>query len=608
MKLGSLLNRPLFTKISRRLGREDGFTMLTALMAVMVGTLLSLAAWQTANSDIKFTDKDRWQKLAYQETQSGVSDYVQHIAEASGYWNNCDQPPGFTGDGLGFTALNDTDIGSTGHVERRWLPFNTDGNAADRATNGQYTIDLVPANGATSCKSKTPRALGMIDQSTGSLRVRVTGRAGPAVPANIADSNIEQWRQNNWTRRSVIIELRRNGFLNYGYFTDHESQDPELKGGTPCDAYYQDDPSLTNGRFRAGSNVCGEIQFANGDKLQGPFHTNDSVLLASFGSGSAIFGLNDGDRVEVYNNGDPDCPFRTGATTAPSGNTGNCTNQASASQVQLAAGKKISLVTGQQAKSLLLPEDDDDLLEYANPSSGDPDARGYTFTGRTHITLKNNGTFDVKNDVDTGGNTVNYAYPTSGVIYVKRAPNISLCTANPYGTSYPGIADGCAVAEVEGTYNKSLTIGSADDIVVWPTGITRTSTQSVLGLIANDFVRVRHFGNCSKDVDLTTQPAEQTGALNITAAILTLNRSFTFDNYTCGAKLGNLNVTGSIAQKWRGTVGTSGSPGTGYIKNYVYDYNLKALAPPHFLAPTTSTWLIARTREQVPACACATGG
>jgi hypothetical protein len=161
------------------------------------------------------------------------------------------------------------------------------------------------------------------------------------------------------------------------------------------------------------------------------------------------------------------------------------------------------------------------------------------------------------------------------------------------------------VAEVEGQYNKSLTIGSADDIVIWPTGISRSTNQAVLGLIANDYVRIRHFGSCSVDSSLSRQPSEQRGGINITAAILTLKRSFTYDNYSCGGHIGDLNVTGSIAQAWRGTVGRGTS---GFTKNYVYDYNLKALAPPHFLSPTTSTWLIARTREQIPACKCGSTG
>ena len=87
--------------ISRIGHRDDGFSMISAIMALMVGTLLSLAAWATANSDINFTDKDKWSRLAYQRAQSGISDYVQHMAEDSGYWKACDRPDGTTGDGLG---------------------------------------------------------------------------------------------------------------------------------------------------------------------------------------------------------------------------------------------------------------------------------------------------------------------------------------------------------------------------------------------------------------------------------------------------------------------------------------------------------------------------
>src|SRR5689334_9051419 len=112
---------------------ESGFSMISAIMALMVGTLLSLAAWATANSDIAFTDKDKWGRLAYQRAQSGISDYVQHMAEDSGYWKNCDRPDGVTGDGLGQTALNDNDFGATNHPSRRWLPWSSAGSTTDLA-------------------------------------------------------------------------------------------------------------------------------------------------------------------------------------------------------------------------------------------------------------------------------------------------------------------------------------------------------------------------------------------------------------------------------------------------------------------------------------------
>ena len=44
----------------------------------------------------------------------------------------------------------------------------------------------------------------------------------------------------------------------------------------------------------------------------------------------------------------------------------------------------------------------------------------------------------------------------------------------------------------------------------------------------------------------------------VDAAILSTGHSFIVDNYSCGKHLGNLNVWGSIAQFWRGPVGTGG--------------------------------------------------
>jgi len=88
--------------------------------------------------------------------------------------------------------------------------------------------------------------------------------------------------------------------------------------------------------------------------------------------------------------------------------------------------------------------------------------------------------------------------------------------------------------------------------------------------------------------------------LNVTAAILSLQHSWIVDNYNCGHALGNLNVTGAIAQRYRGAVGTNGG-NTGFIKNYVYDDRLRYRSPPFFLNPIDSAWGIVRSNEQVPA-------
>jgi hypothetical protein len=90
--------------------------------------------------------------------------------------------------------------------------------------------------------------------------------------------------------------------------------------------------------------------------------------------------------------------------------------------------------------------------------------------------------------------------------------------------------------------------------------------------------------------------------VQIDAAILSLNHSFTVDNYYCGAALNNLTVNGAIGQKFRGPVGRSsgGTPINGYIKKYTYDDRLRFRSPPHFLDPVQSAWRIARYTEQLP--------
>jgi Tfp pilus assembly protein PilX len=613
--------RRLFARVARR---EDGFTMVTAVTALMVGTLLSLAAWATANSDINFTDKDKWGRVAYQRAQTGISDYVQHMAEDSGFWKSCDRPDGVTGNGLGQTALNDNDFGASDHPQRRWLPWSTAGSAMDRAYSTQYTIDLQPRSG--NCKPSASAQDRMIDPASGTFKIAVTGRAGPLVPSTVPDSQVEAWRQTNWKRVTVVAEFRRNGFLDYGYFTDKEGKDPALQTSLPdptlCDAYYQDDPGynpsvpldgVKPGRYRASS--CGEIQFADADKLQGPFHTNDSIYLESNDGTGALFGNpNKGDRIEVYNNNKTTCAYRD-SSKAISGS--DCSSSASA--IRKSAGVTV-VPPGPQSKYLDLPESNSDLVTYADPYSGDPDSQGYTFLGKTTIVLNSDNTFTVTNSLVNGGTATTYNFPTSGVIWVANN-GVSSCTSNPYTAKYPGINAGCALVEVKGTYNKSLTIGSEADIVITGNVQRGSSPTAVLGLIANQYVRVRHYAANSSDRNYGSSCSYDsvgvgtTKVSTIQAAVLALQHSFTVDGFSCGNNLGWLNFTGALAQRFRGTVGqgvsVSGSSctgGSGYCKNYVYDYTFKSQTPPHFLAPNAATWKIIRLRQTLPACDCTITG
>ena len=85
----------------------------------------------------------------------------------------------------------------------------------------------------------------------------------------------------------------------------------------------------------------------------------------------------------------------------------------------------------------------------------------------------------------------------------------------------------------------------------------------------------------------------------IQAAMLAIDHSIRVQQFNVGAPLGTLSITGVMAQRYRGLVGTSSgsSQSTGVAKNYVYDKRLQYLSPPHFLAPSDSQWRVTTWRE-----------
>jgi hypothetical protein len=129
----------------------------------------------------------------------------------------------------------------------------------------------------------------------------------------------------------------------------------------------------------------------------------------------------------------------------------------------------------------------------------------------------------------------------------------------------------------------------------------RTGTD-LLGLVANNFVEVYHpvscpRASCNND---EYQNIENTHALRqadrtIDAAILALQHTFRIQHFEKAGRKGTLNITGAVAQYFRGSVAASSGSGilrSGYAKNYVYDQRLAYLSPPHFIEPIDAPWLI----------------
>jgi hypothetical protein len=402
----------------------------------------------------------------------------------------------------------------------------------------QYTIELLPITGKPACTPGATAHETMLNLSSGTFRIRATGRVGKVT-------------------RSIVTTLRRQNFLDYIYFTDYETRDPTQYPDADDAAWAAQNCAKPRASRPSG---CVNIQFAGDDEINGPFHTNDDILTC----GETTFGRTKQDHIEV---------------SGPAGwqNASGCNGSPNFEGTWMPG-----------ANPLNVPPSNSGLASIADAQ--------YTYTGKTIIRLNN-----TTMDVTTGPGqvkTTNVPLPPNGVIYVKNGACTGVKT--PLLQRYDDPV-GCAVVYLSGTYSKSLTIASANDIVI--TGDVRrdTNTDTVLGLIANNNVRVYHPVTRSNwnDEDNCTNANGTMDNVTIDAAILALTHSFTVDNYACGDALDKLNVTGAIAQKFRGAVGTTRR--TGYLKNYVYDDRLKYRSPPYFLDPVQAAWKVNRSNEQVPA-------
>jgi hypothetical protein len=519
----------------RRLGAEDGFTMATAMLALLVVTLALAATVTAVNGDISITGRDLDQKRAYEAARAGLADYAFHLNKDNGYWAKCTNVP---------TPNAVNNVGST--AKRRNVPGNT---------GATYAIELIPASGHSVCDPANPVA-SMIEQSggptNGTFRIRSTGYAGD-------------------TEQRVVASFKRASFLDYVYFTQYETSDPVTYGSTAeinlayqqCVRFYRD------GR-RFSTLPCREIVFVSGEFINGPLHTNDELNIC----GSPTFGRGPSDLIEV---GAPRPGYRA---------SGGCSANPNFRGTPLIPA------------TVLTPPSTNDSLKNV------PGAAVYT--GQTRIQL--NGTqMTVRTNT---GQTSTVPIPMSGVIYVANSTTSACSNAySPFRRNdqmYPSTS-ACGNVYVSGSYSGQLTIAAENDIVI-DNDVCRGSCSSgpsgegLLGLIANNFIRVYHpltptnRTTTDNDCNGTSNGSGTQTNLRIDAAMLAIQHSFIVDHYNCGNPLGNLTVNGAISQKFRGPVGTvSGTnPVSGYSKNYVYDDRLRYLSPPEFLDPVESAWHMQR--------------
>jgi Tfp pilus assembly protein PilX len=529
---------------------EHGFTMIVTIGVMFVTSLLLVAAFTIANGDIVQSRESTTQKQAYYAALAGLQQYEYKLQSNPDYWESC------------------------GHFEGTATGKNAEGKVYGEASEHYAVTPLIAEsapNGTKECSTESPFTT-MI-QSTGNYANTFRIKSVGEVKATSGHSST----------RTLIATFGVTNFLDFVYYTNFETLDPKLYGSNEastaaaCEGKYYE-------TWSKEKQSCQAIEFTNGDKVDGPMHTNDTALVG----GSATFGRSGHepkDVVEMYR----------GTYGAAAGCKSSATYY---------TATKCYVEKGQAgAEELLPPPNDTSLASYVEPEN--------EYVGTVHLELKGSeiGVTYHNSKGETLSKTVKW--PANGLLYVK---NSEVSEAESHSCPYEYEATNadnseeekeetyCGNVYVSGNYEKPLTIAGADDIIVngniYPTGLklassgeaaTKPTGTAVLGLIAGEYVRVYH--PCSG----SNGKASLNGPW-IYAGILATQHSWIVDNYNCGEPLGDLNIYGAIGQDYRGIVGqgSNGKAVHGYIKNYQYDERLATDEPPYFLAPLKAGWKVIR--------------
>ena len=561
--------------------RERGVAMLVVIGTGMLMLALVATSLTIASNGLRKTDTDQDWNGALDAAYAGVEEYQGRLATDASYftYGNKDAP---------FSLLT----GSTKLV----LPTGSAANAAfGIGTSGTWAT--VP--GSTPVASYRYEVDNSHYTENGSIRIRVTGRAGEST-------------------RSIVADLKQSGFIDYLYFTDYEVQDPDQTGQSYCEKH------IWEGR----SNSCSTIRFGSTDVIDGPVHTNDTLTVCATTFKGKVTSSSTSTPIVITPNG-------CSAGSYPTGQT---------------APIYQPMVTMPPTNVQMKKETRNDLTNSEVP------VPGCLYTGPTVITFTSDGKMNVKSPWtiktqisetsgvasaapamcgtpgtgsnglgSTSGATINVI--PSNVMYVQNVPtlssdpnyrsgtpsNFSCVNSNagwtfgstqfpvanestPDGTSATNPAYGCKNGDVfvKGVLKGAVTVGAENYIYVTGDLTYSDPAKDIIGLVGNGAVWVWNPMTTTTSgsgwwQSTTTKPLLNDSARTISAAILSVAHTFQVQNYNQGGDArGTLTVKGSIAQKFRGPVGLVG--GSGYIKAYKYDSRFSYLAPPKFLSPVSSAY------------------
>lgn len=584
--------------------RDEGAALIMVMGAMTVAMLVASVALNHGLQNAKHARQSTAWYQAFAAAQAGIDDYLARLNENDNYWQtvDCDN------EALEGATTRTNSCGWNASTEPGWLDVPGSTNA-----EFHYDVDVTSTH---------------VD---GTVDLVATGRVDEA---------------GEYSTRSLQVTLRRGGFGEFLYYTVYETKDPaDYSNPTAmadCATYAWAVPSRRS--------ACQTIAFSGDDVINGPMHTNDTMLLRDNSSrqGTHFKGTVTTSR--------PACRDANGPSQAY-----KCYTFDTYSSVHPRFDKGIAY-----REEVEIPESIGDLRKYVTPGLDPEPPLGCLYTGPTRIQfIPQPGTGPAtmrvwsrwSKSLNPGCGNPNSSWPQvvnvpqNNLIMVQDVPAQQLepsagaCrarsidatgtwSANPTGTSatngsLPQSGDfnqrssnpdaNCRYGTVylDGTLKGRVTI-SADNNIVVVGNVTYQGGQNgtdALGLVSSNSVQIYHPVTtvCTREDrddnciawgpgSNMSRPSSLGGTTFrnpvLQAAILTLQHSFEVQEYDVGSGLGDLTIYGTIAQRFRGAVGTSG--GTGYDKDYNYDSRLRYAPPPYFLDPVRSSWGMKTFGEVAP--------
>lgn len=678
---------------------EDGIALVMTIGISGIALALVATVLVASISVLRATRLDVAWQAALAAAEAGVDDYLFRINTNPYYWEQAPTLPDLDAD-----------------------PSNDIVNPEADAANLAYS-QFVPVPGADN-EARFTYTVEPLVRYDGTIRITSTGSVGART-------------------RTVRVVLKRDSFLNYVYFDDIETRDPDQYETWPSsdeDAEYIDDDGaipVASGAdaVRIAEQECAQYRYSDvatprhtpqlgvtwdgrnpdchephwtSDVFDGPFHSNDMIALRGATTQfpktpvTTSWGVDDGD---------PDTPI------VPPGK-GYLDVNREINGSGTAATPRFPYTPNRPGyrAPLELPPANTEIRDAAVLG-------GYLFTGPTRVILRgerlyvdsplsplaDSGEADDGNLLD-GNGRADLPLPSNGVVYIQNYTGPSLdCTGRrpplggttAFGAAVPDYLSGMYPADrpedhditvygcsdgdafVEGELQGRLTVAAQHDVVVtWHIGYAsspRDSSQysgyalvnapppassgtkvlappvgdrDLLGLVADGSVKLfrptrclaQRYGVCQHGNAILFHPtgpgirSRTTNNLSIYAAILSTRHSLRANHQMLGGSGGRLSIHGSVAQRFRGNLGSatgntlplndpsvtpmltscsssyvdvgrtvqtleSGPSGTcrtigGYGKTFGYDDRLAYLAPPSFLNPVNVSWVSATFEER----------